>query len=72
MFPIKMNIFECLNTKVTIQGGSKIFKDATKTYKSIVDIVKSVAPADQVSQYSSHSFRRGGASFFRVLMIHAI
>ena len=33
------------------------------SYKTIVDMVKSVAPVDQVSQYSSHSFRRGGASF---------
>ena len=33
------------------------------SYKSIVDVVKSVAPRDKVSQYSSHSFRRGGASF---------
>ena len=33
------------------------------SYKSIVDVVKSVAPAGKVSQYSSHSFRRGGASF---------
>jgi len=36
---------------------------STLPYKSIVDMVKSVAPVDQTAQYSSHSFRRGGASY---------
>ena len=38
-------------------------KPVVLSYKSIVDVVRQTVPTDQKLSYSSHSFRRGGASY---------